>query len=110
MTTEEPLVVDLGAEGVVPESGIHSRALHNDPRVRVVSLALAAGEELSDHASGSLATIAVMSGRADIDLGDRTESGAGPGTWILMPPGLRHAVRAHEPTVLLLTLIRDREG
>lgn len=104
---DEVRVVDLGAADVVPVEGIHSTTLFNDPRARMVSLALAAGEELTDHASGSLATITVAAGRADIDLGTRTVEDAGPGTWILMPPGLRHAVRAHVPTVLLLTLVRD---
>lgn len=100
-------VVDLGAEGVVPNRGIHSAALHNDARVRVVSLAMAAGEELTDHAASSDATLLVVRGRANLDLGeDGRVIDAGPGTWVMMPAGLRHAVRAHEPTVLLLTLLR----
>jgi quercetin dioxygenase-like cupin family protein len=105
--TEPPIVADLGADDVVPAEGIHSRALHNGPRARVVSLALAAGEELTDHAASSEATLQVVRGRADLDLAGRALPGAGPGTWVLMPAGMRHAVRALEPTVLLLTLLRD---
>ncbi len=31
---------------------------------------------------------------------------AGPGTWIHMPPHLRHSIRVQEPVILLLTLIK----
>jgi quercetin dioxygenase-like cupin family protein len=106
----EATVVDLGAADVVPAEGIHSRALVGDGRARMVSMALAAGEELSEHAASSTATIVILRGRADLELGERTVAAAGPGTWVLMPPGLRHAVRAREPTVLLLTLLRDGGG
>lgn len=105
----EAVVQDLaGTE--VPPTGISSRTVHSDARLRVVTLALAAGEELTEHAASSQATITVLSGRLDLTLAGRTVADAGAGAWVMMPPGLRHAVRAHEPSVLLLTLLRDPQG
>jgi len=100
-------IAHLAEPGVLPDRGIHSTALHSDNRTRVVSLAMAAGEELSEHAASCDATLAIVTGRADLDLGERRLADAGPGTWVMMPAGLRHAVRAHEPTVLLLTLLKQ---
>jgi quercetin dioxygenase-like cupin family protein len=108
MTTDRAgaLVDDLAADDLLPEVGIRTRAVHADEHVKVVAIAIAAGSELGDHAAPAAAIIQVVRGRADIEMDGRRIADAGPGTWVMMPPRMRHAVRAHEPTVLALTIIR----
>ena len=96
---------DLG-DVAIPQQGILSRTLHADAAVKVVTLALAPGEELSEHAAAMPATLQVVRGRAELGLGPERID-AGVGTWVHMAPGLVHSVRAIEPTVVLLTLIKD---
>jgi quercetin dioxygenase-like cupin family protein len=88
----------------VPESGIHSRTLHSSPDAKVVHFAFAAGEELSEHAASRPATIQVISGSFELSLAGELVD-AGPGVWVYMERGLAHALRALEPSTMLLTLI-----
>lgn len=101
---DEPASVIDTLEPRVPESGIHSRTLHSSADAKVVHFAFAAGEELSEHTASRPATIQVISGRFELFLaGDRVD--AGPGVWVYMERGLPHALRALEPSTMLLTLI-----
>ena len=98
---------DPRGEVTIPQDGILSRTIHGDDRVTVTIFGFDAGQELSEHTSTKAAIIEILQGEADILLGeDRYE--AGPGAWISMPPGLRHAIRARTPVVLLLLLLGDR--
>ncbi len=98
------LIRDLGSEVEVPAGGILSRTIHEDERLTLTVFAFDAGQELSEHTSSRAAIIEVLAGEADIDLDDETVS-AGPGTWIAMPPGMRHALRARTPFKMALTLL-----
>jgi quercetin dioxygenase-like cupin family protein len=101
-------VNDLTAIGEPPEAGILSRTLSADGGAKVVLFGFAEGEELSEHTSTRPATIHVLSGDIELTLGEeRTD--ARPGTWVHMAPGLPHALRAREPSVMLLTLF-DADG
>lgn len=94
---------DLGAEEI-PATGIHSQTVHADAGVRVVLFGFAAGEELTEHTASRPATIQVLSGAFDLTLGgERVDAPAG--TWVHMSAGLRHALRAREPSRMLLTLV-----
>ena len=104
---EYGFVADLRGEVTIPQDGILSRTIHSDDRVTVTIFGFDAGQELSEHTSTKAAIIEIVQGEAEILLGnDRHE--AGPGAWISMPPGLRHAIRARTPVVLLLLLLSDR--
>ncbi len=98
-------VPDLAASQEVPPHGTLSRSIINDERVKVVLFTFAAGEELSEHTASMPAVLHFLAGRATVTLGADTVS-AGPGTWIHMPPHLRHSIRVQEPVILLLTLIK----
>jgi quercetin dioxygenase-like cupin family protein len=98
-------VADLRAEVTVPAGGILSRTVHEDERCTLVVFAFDAGQELSEHTSARAALIEVLDGEADVVLDGEARS-AGPGTWIAMPPGMRHAIRARTPLVMALTLLR----
>lgn len=103
------VIDDLVEELPVPKDGILSRILHDDAHLHVTGFAFAAGQELTRHTASMPAVVQVVAGRLDLVLGDRAVT-ARPGGWLLMPRGLEHEVHAVEPTVMLLTMIKDDAG
>jgi quercetin dioxygenase-like cupin family protein len=97
--------LDLAAEVEIPENGTLSRVLYSDDRVRLVVFAFDTGQELTDHAAGVPAIVQVISGRLELDLEGNTVE-IDSHSWIHMPARLPHAVRALEPSVLVLTLLK----
>ncbi len=98
------LFLDLAAEAPVPARGIHSQTLSKGDGVELVLFAFAAGESLSEHTSARPTIIHVLSGEADLILGGEPHR-AGPGTWVRMPPDLRHGIVARTPLVMALYLL-----
>jgi quercetin dioxygenase-like cupin family protein len=89
-----------------PADGILSRTVHQDDHVRVVWFGFGAGQELSEHTASMPAIVHVLAGEGSLALGDQTIE-AGPGTWVHMAAGLRHAVRARTGLLMLLTLLKS---
>jgi quercetin dioxygenase-like cupin family protein len=89
----------------VPANGILSRTVHEDERITLVLFGFDTGQELSEHTSSRAALIEVLDGTAEITLDGEVHQ-AGPGTWLAMPPGMRHAIRATTPLVMALTLLK----
>lgn len=88
----------------IPDNGTLSRVLYRDGSIRLVAFAFDAGQELTDHTARTAAIVQVLTGRIELALdGDPVE--VVPGGWVHMPPHLPHAVRALEPTVMVLTLV-----
>ncbi len=96
---------DLAGVLEVPAAGTLSRTLHQDDDVKVVVFGFAAGEELSEHTSSRPAIIQVLRGELALTLAGEPVT-AREGAWIHMAAGLRHAVHARVPSVMLLTLLR----
>lgn len=97
--------VDIAAELQVPENGTLSRVLHSDDQLRLVAFAFDTDQELTDHAAGVPVVIQVVSGRLELTLeGDSIE--IDPRSWIHMPARLPHAVKALEPSIMVLTLLK----
>jgi quercetin dioxygenase-like cupin family protein len=99
-------IADLSQEARPPADGILSRTLYEDEHLKVVIFGVGAGQELSEHTSTMPAVLQLVSGEAQLTLGDDTVD-AGPGAFVHMPAGLRHAIRAKIPTVVLLVLVRS---
>src|SRR5262245_47700820 len=97
---------DLVKEVQPPDKGILSRTLYNDDRLKAVLFGFAQGEELSEHTASMPAVLHFLQGEAKLTLGDDTVE-ARPGTWVHMPAGLRHSIRAMTPVVLLLLLVKE---
>jgi len=95
---------DLVGEAVVPKRGIHSQTLSDEAGVELVLFGFAAGEALSEHTSARPAIIHILSGEADLTVGEEAHP-ATPGTWLRMPAGLSHSVRARTPLVMALYLL-----
>lgn len=96
---------DLVAELQVPEAGTLSRVLYADDDVRLVGFAFDEGQELTEHSSALAVIVQVVRGRLAMRLGEQ-EVELGTSGWVHMPPRLPHSVRALEPTVMLLTMLR----
>jgi quercetin dioxygenase-like cupin family protein len=98
-------VADLRTAVSVPQDGILSRTIHEDERCTLVVFAFDAGQELTEHTSAHAALIEILDGEALVTL-DGEAREVGPGAWISMPSGMRHAIRATTPLVMALTLLR----
>lgn len=99
------ILADLTAAVEIPVNGTLSRVLYKDDHVRLVVFAFDKGQELTDHTAGVPAIIQVVSGLIEISL-DNESTEIGPTAWVHMEAGLTHAVKALEPSVMLLTLLR----
>ena len=99
---------DLDTAIEIPPAGTLSRTIYSDASVKVVLFGFDAGQELSEHTASRPATIQIVRGEAHLTLGpDSVETR--PGTWIRMPAGLPHSVRATTPLVMLLVLLPDTD-
>lgn len=74
------------------------------PTAKVVAFEFDAGGELHDHAACHPVIIRVERGAAELTLPDRVVT-LRPGALVHLPPMLRHAVRALEPTTLTVTML-----
>jgi quercetin dioxygenase-like cupin family protein len=97
-------IEDLARAVRPPADGILSRTLFDDRSFKLVAFGFASGQELSEHTAARPAVLHVLEGRATVWLG-QDEHAVGPGAWIHLPAGLRHAVRAETPLVLVLSLL-----
>ena len=98
-------IIDLAKEVEPPEDGILTRTLFNNEDVKAVIFGFGQGEELSEHTASMPAILHFLQGEATLTLGDDTVD-AKPGTWIHMPPELKHSVKAKTPVVMLLLLLK----
>jgi quercetin dioxygenase-like cupin family protein len=99
------LIRDLATEAQPPENGILSRTLFQDAQIKVVLFAFSPGQELSEHSASVPAVVHVLRGEATLQLGEETIE-AGPGTWVHMPPRLKHGVQARTALTMLLLMLK----
>ncbi len=90
----------------LPNDGILSRTVLNEPSLRLVLFHFAEGQELTDHTSATPAVIQIISGEATLRLGEETRE-AHPGTLVYMPAKLNHAVFAKTNTTMLLHMLKS---
>jgi quercetin dioxygenase-like cupin family protein len=95
---------DLVAEAPVPARGILSQTLSNEDGIELVLFAFAPGEQLSEHTSARPAIIHILSGEADLTVGEDAHR-AIPGTWVRMPADTKHSVVANTAVVMALYLL-----
>jgi quercetin dioxygenase-like cupin family protein len=104
---DQPYVylADLAREVAPPADGTLSRTLFQDAKLKAVLFGFAAGQELSEHTASTPAVLHFVTGEATVALGDDVKE-VGSGAWVHMAAGLRHAIRAKTPVVMLLLLLR----
>jgi quercetin dioxygenase-like cupin family protein len=108
MTSELRPTTQINLLDQLPEihpDSIVSRTLYTDDQVKVVLFGFASGQELSEHTASMPAIIHILQGEATLTLGSDSQP-AGPGTWVRMPARLPHALVAHTPVVMLLTMLK----
>jgi len=106
MTQTHTYFADLMQEmGDVSADSIVSRTLYSDEALKVILFGFAPGQELSEHTASMPAVIHILAGKAHLTLGG-DDRPAGPGTWVRMPAGMTHSVRAETRVVMLLLLLK----
>ena len=88
--------------------GIASRVLARTAAGNITLFAFDAGEELSEHTAPFDALVLTLSGALVLTIGGRDVQTT-PQTIVLMPANVPHAVRATEPSRMLLIMLRERE-
>ena len=86
--------------------GIVSRQLLKKPAGNVTLFAFDAGQELTEHTSPFDALVMTLEGSLTLTIGGQTVQ-ATPGTIVRMPADVPHAVEAPEPSLMLLTMLRE---
>ncbi len=106
---EYKFIPDLNSEVSIPNEGIISKIIHKDERVNITLFGFSEGQELSTHSAPTPALLCLLSGEADMKLGDDTVK-AKPGSFTYMPPMLPHGIKANSEAVMLLVQIRVPRG
>ncbi len=89
----------------IPTDSIVSKTIFSDDQVKAVLFGFAPGQELSEHTASTAATLYIVSGQAEMKLGNDSFA-AQPGTYVHMEPHLPHSIKAETSTVMLLLLLR----
>ena len=105
MNTTYTHILDLVKEAEPPADGILSRTIFQDDRVKAVVFGFGPGQELSEHTASKPAMLFFVKGEASIGLGEDVQE-AQAGTWVHMPAGLKHSIKAKTPVVMLLLLLK----
>lgn len=90
----------------IPSDSIVSRTIYKDPKFKAVLFGFAPEQALSEHSAAQTAVIHILQGDAFITVDGEIHE-AHPGTWVHMPPRLRHSVVARTPLKMLLLLITE---
>jgi len=98
-------ILDLAKESEPPADGILSRTIFQDDRLKAVVFGFGQGQELSEHTAAKPAMLFFVKGEANLGLGDDVQQ-AQLGTWVHMPAGLKHSIKATTPVVMLLVLLK----
>ncbi len=106
MATTYTHISDLAKEVQPPDKGILSRTLFNDDRLKVVLFGFGQGEKLSEHTASMPAVLHFLQGEGKLTLGDDTHE-AKASTWVHMPAGLKHSIKALTPVVMLLLRLKE---
>jgi quercetin dioxygenase-like cupin family protein len=107
MASRATIIPDLATRQSIPADGTLSSTIYRDDRVKAVLFSFDAGQELSEHTASMPAIIQIVAGAARLTLGEEVVE-VGPGAWVQLPAGLRHAVAAQTPLVMLLLLLKGR--
>ncbi len=85
-----------------PESGLRKQVLLKDGNCQYTLLCLAAGSDVTEHATPRNATVQVLAGRGTLTISDQPISLA-PGVFAVIPASEPHALHASENLAFLLT-------
>ncbi len=105
MTGPYTYILDVAKEAAPPADGILSRTIFQDERLKAIVFGFGQGQELSEHTASKPAMLFFVQGEAAVGLGEEVQE-ARAGTWVHMPAGLKHSIKAKTPVVMLLVLLK----
>lgn len=108
MPTTMPAAEALALDSLVTptDKGIASRVLARTPGGNITLFAFDADEELAEHSAAFDALVLTLAGVLRLTIGGK-EVRATPGTIVLMPANVPHAVYAAEPSRMLLIMMKS---
>jgi quercetin dioxygenase-like cupin family protein len=104
-TTPYTLIENLPSliDSIKPDS-ITSRTFYRGDRLKAILFSFDTGQELSEHTSSQTAIIQIVQGDATVTLSeDKYELTVG--SWMHLPPRLKHSIYAKTPLVILLLML-----
>ena len=99
-------LTDLVNAVEIPAEGTLSKVVYKDDRIRVVLFGFDTEQELTEHTASVPAVVQMLSGRVRLTMGEEVVE-ATPGDWAHLAAHLPHSVLALEPSVMLLTLLKE---
>ena len=105
MTTTYTHILDLVKEAEPPADGKMSKIVFEDDRIKAVVFGFSQNQGLSEHTAAKPAMLYFVKGEATVGLSDDVQD-AQAGTWVHMPAGLKHSIKAKTPVVMLLVLLK----
>ncbi len=96
-------LAQLRDEAMWHRAGRHARTLVKDADLRVVLIALRAGNRMEEHHAPGRITIQALVGRLALRVGERTVA-LPAGHVLTLGPGIPHDVEAREESAFLLTI------
>jgi quercetin dioxygenase-like cupin family protein len=107
MNQETVHIANLLKEVELPASGINSRPIFHNDRLRVTLFGLSPDDAMTEHSTTMEAIVQVLQGEGTMTLGGESKP-LQVGTWVHMPPGLPHSILPSTPMVFLLTLLKPQ--
>jgi quercetin dioxygenase-like cupin family protein len=104
MTMNYTHILDLAKEAEPPADGKVSKIVFEDDRIKAVVFGFSQNNGLSEHLAAKPAMLFFVKGEASVRLGGDAQE-AQAGTWVHMPAGLKHSIKAKTPVVMLLVLL-----
>ncbi len=101
-------IVDVSGDLKYQPDGIVSRIVLKLSSGSVTAFAFDAGQELSEHSCPYDALLHVVEGEGIVTIAG-TPHAVGSGQMIKLPAHIPHAVRAHRPFKMLLTMLRAEQ-
>ncbi|MFQ6617827.1 MAG: cupin domain-containing protein [Fidelibacterota bacterium] len=100
-----PIISDLEDMVEFARDGIVSKTILEMEFTKVTLFCMSSGQSLSEHTASLPAIVHILNGEGKFTLGDESHN-VKKGKWIFMPANLKHAVKAEEDLVFLLTLFK----
>lgn len=86
-----------------------TKALVKSKNLQVIRLAVAAGKQMETHKAPGELTLVCVQGKVTLFVEGRPRKLAA-GQLVYLPPGVPHALRGEEDSVLLLTIVTPPDG
>ena len=98
-------VANLAKELTIPTTGFLGRTVYNDKSMRVVLLAFAPLQRLSEQLTSTPVHFHVFEGEVEVVVGKRTIH-MGAGHWVNVPSRHEHSIYVKRPSKLLMLLAK----